>query len=81
MTHAVLGIDISKKKFNVALMQENGKTKPKVFSNDPEGFEELLPWLARQKVISVHACMEATSIYGDARSGVSFLRGSYREHC
>lgn len=66
MTQTVLGIDISKKTFHVALMLENGKTKPKVFSNDPEGFQQLLTWLNRHYVSSVHACMEATSIYGEA---------------
>ncbi|MEG4495441.1 hypothetical protein [Microcoleus sp. POL10_C6] len=51
MTQTVLGIDISKKTFNVALMLENGKTKPKVFSNDPEGFQQLLTWLNRHHLI------------------------------
>ena len=66
MAPTVLGIDISKKKFHAALMLENGKTKPKVFSNDPEGFNDLLKWLSRHHVTSIHACMEATSIYGEA---------------
>lgn len=66
MTPTVLGIDISKKKFHAALMLENGKTKPKVFSNDPEGFNDLLKWLSRHHVTRIHACMEATSIYGEA---------------
>ena len=75
MTQTVLGIDISKKKFNVALMLENGKTKPKVFSNDLQGFEELQTWLTRQKVSAVHACMEATSIYGDELAEFLFKAG------
>ena len=66
MTQAVLGIDISKKTFHVALMLENGKTKPKVFSNDQKGFDQLLTWLKKHHVTKVHACMEATSIYGEA---------------
>lgn len=66
MTPTVLGIDISKKTFHGALMLENGKTKPKVFSNDPEGFNDLLKWLSRHHVTRIHACMEATSIYGSA---------------
>lgn len=75
MTQQVLGIDISKKKFNVALMLENGKTKPKVFSNDLQGFEELQTWLSRHKVTTLHACMEATSIYGDALAEFLFKVG------
>ena len=66
MTQTVLGIDISKKTFHGALMLENGKTKPKVFSNDDKGFDQLLTWLERHQVPLVHACMEATSIYGKA---------------
>jgi transposase len=66
MTTTVLGIDISKKKFHVALMPENGKTVPKVFPNDTVGFHELGAWLARHHVTKVHACMEATSTYGEA---------------
>jgi len=66
MTHTVLGIDISKKTFHVALMLENDKTKPKVFSNDDKGFDQLIIWLERHQVTKVHACMEATSIYGEA---------------
>ncbi len=66
MTTTVLGIDISKKKFHVALMPENGKTVPKVFPNDTVGFHELGAWLGRHHVTKVHACMEATSTYGEA---------------
>lgn len=66
MTQAVLGIDISKKTFHAALMLENGNTKPKVFPNDDKGFGQLITWLERNHVTKVHACMEATSIYGEA---------------
>ncbi|MBD2319795.1 hypothetical protein H6G05_23520, partial [Pseudanabaena sp. FACHB-1050] len=41
----VLGIDISKAKFDVALIQGNTKIKSKVFANNPEGFAELQAWL------------------------------------
>ena len=61
MTPTVLGIDISKKTFHVALMLENGKTKPKVFSNDEKGFGQLITWLERHQATKVHACMELDS--------------------
>lgn len=61
----VLGIDIAKRKFDVALIV-NGKTKHKACLNAPEGFKDLMAWLDRQKVQRVHACMEATSSYGEA---------------
>jgi transposase len=66
MTTTVLGIDISKKDFYVVLLSEDQKTKPKKFTNDPDGFDCLQQWLQQQGVEELHACMEATSIYGDA---------------
>lgn len=63
MSLPVLGIDIAKKKFQVALLKD-GKVKQKSCSNDLEGFEELTGWLSRQKVETVHACLEATGPYG-----------------
>lgn len=41
MTEPVLGIDISKLKFNVCLININGKLKHKVFPNTSTGFEQL----------------------------------------
>lgn len=61
----VLGIDLAKKKFDVALLL-NGKYKSKVFENNPAGFSSLLAWLAKNEVATVHACMEATGSYGEA---------------
>jgi len=46
----VLGIDISKAKFDVVLIQGNAKIKNKVFNNNPEGFVELQEWLDIQSV-------------------------------
>ena len=43
----------------------NGKLKHKVFTNDQEGFRELLAWLKKQGVEHVHVCLEASSTYGD----------------
>lgn len=59
-----LGIDVSKKKFDVALLS-GGKVKTKVLNNRPEGFAGLLVWLDKNKVVSkqVHVCMEATGVY------------------
>jgi transposase len=61
----VLGIDISKAKFDVALIQGNAKIKSKLFANNPEGFAELQEWLNTQGVTNLHSCMEATSTYGN----------------
>ena len=66
MTPTFLGIDISKKDFHVFLLKEERGSKPKKFTNSTEGFESLNKWLKKQGVEELHACMEATSIYGDA---------------
>lgn len=66
MTAPALGIDIAKLKFNACLIQQSGKLKHKVFPNTPTGFTQLLEWLSKQDVESVHACLEATGTYGEA---------------
>lgn len=63
---AVLGIDIAKAKFAVALRTPDGKTRRKTCPNTSAGFEELGGWLTRQHVTQVHACLEATGTYGEA---------------
>jgi transposase len=68
MTEPVLGIDIAKLKFNVCLINQNGKLKHKVFPNTATGFEQLKEWLTKQGVERVHACLEATGTYGEALS-------------
>jgi transposase len=66
MTDSTLGIDISKLKFNVCLINKGGELKQKVFPNTSTGFEQLLGWLSKQGVQRVHACLEATGAYGDS---------------
>jgi transposase len=73
MALTVLGIDISKKDFYVSLLTETRATKPKKFTNNTQGFESLQNWLKQQNVVELHACMEATSIYGEALA--EFLYG------
>jgi transposase len=63
---AVLGIDIAKAKFDVALLLAEGKLRRKSCPNTPAGFAELTQWLARQGAPVVHASLEATGTYGDA---------------
>ena len=61
----ILGIDVSKKSFNVALLRQS-KYRHKKFSNDLEGFKKLSRWLEDQVVEDLHACMESTGVYGEA---------------
>ena len=60
----ILGVDISKQSFDVALYRED-KFKHKKFKNNATGFNALLEWLTRQKTETLHVCMEATGIYGE----------------
>ena len=63
---AVLGIDIAKAKFDVALLRPEGTLRRKSCPNTPVGFAELARWLTRQQVTRVHAALEATGTFGDA---------------
>lgn len=49
MTHTTLfvGIDVAKAKFDVALLNAEGKYRSKVFPNTPPGYLQLLEWLTR----------------------------------
>tara|TARA_R110002073_G_C9371927_1_gene572264 strand:+ start:187 stop:1170 length:984 start_codon:yes stop_codon:yes gene_type:complete len=74
----ILGIDISKNDFDVALLRTN-KFKNKKFSNKPKGFTELVKWLQGLKVelSQLHACMEATGVYGDSLATFLHDHGCY----
>lgn len=65
--HAVMGIDVSKKKLDIALLV-NGKVKSTVLDNTPDGYEELLVWINKSKAskADLHVCMEATGVYYEA---------------
>lgn len=64
-----VGVDVSKAKLDVALLNPQGKFRSKVFSNDQAGFKTLLLWLNAQMPdghAGVHVCMEATGAYHEA---------------
>src|SRR5215213_11018388 len=50
MTEPVLGIDISKLKFNVCLIKSDRKLRHKLFPNTVTGCEQLTAWLSTQDV-------------------------------
>jgi transposase len=64
-TKVTLGIDVSKQTFDVALLMGN-KLKHKTFTNNLKGYHALLAWLNKHDAHELHACMEATGIYGEA---------------
>lgn len=70
----VLGIDISKRKFDCALLKAE-KFRTKVFTNDATGIEACLSWLARHAEEPVHACVEATGPYAQALAEALFDAG------
>lgn len=64
----VVGIDIARRKFDVAVRGQHGRGafKFKAFANDEAGFAALALWLARAGLDTVHAVMEATGSDGEA---------------
>jgi len=65
---SVLGVDVSKAKLDVALLNDEGKYRSKVFANTGAGFAALHQWLQThlpqgQELAALHVCMEATGSY------------------
>ena len=60
---AILGIDIAKLSFDVALLIGK-KYYCKKFNNTDSGYRKLNIWLQSKDTASAHACMEATGNYG-----------------
>lgn len=71
----ILGIDISKKNFDAALLLPNKKRKNKKFVNAQSGFVQLSQWLEKNNVVELHACLEATNVYGHALAEHLFDEG------
>ncbi len=62
----ILGIDISKRRFDVALIHLE-RVRQTAFPNTEAGFKELFAWLAKHRPFPdarLHACMEATGNWG-----------------
>ena len=74
MSVSVLGIDVSKAKFDACLLRADAAKYVQVFANTPTGFEHLLSWLSSHQVPRVHACLEATGTYGAALAVFLFER-------
>lgn len=61
-----VGIDVSKKTLDVALLKEQGKPRHKVFANNAVGHRQLVAWLNDNGAAKVHACLEATGTWADS---------------
>jgi transposase len=65
MCKHILGIDISKRTFDVALLDDESSYTTGHFTNSREGFRNLSRWLSNRDIDTLHACMEATGRLGD----------------
>ena len=67
MSRFWVGIDVSKRKLDVALLNDAGKVKSKSLANDPAGLAALMTWLDERgaNAASTHVCMESTGTYSD----------------
>jgi transposase len=74
VSKTVLGIDVSKKKLDVFLMFDGKGLKHK-FDNSPKGYRMLQGWLKSLHLDQVHACLEATSTYGEALAEFLYEKG------
>src|SRR5262252_7132447 len=70
----VLGVDVAKRKFDCALLDE-GRFRTKVFENNAAGIEACLNWITRYAGQPVHACLEATGPYAQALAEELFDAG------
>ena len=61
----IVGIDISKLKFDVTFLFDNGKERHKTFTNNPDGFKNLKTWFHDLKAKDIHVCLEATGSYSE----------------
>jgi transposase len=75
MMQTFLGIDVSKKSFDVALYADKKLLSTGAFSNSPAGFKKLSNWLGNQGVQTVWACLESTGRYGNALAQYLFDAG------
>jgi transposase len=77
MNKIVIGIDISKHKFDATYRSANQKWKDKVFDNSSVGFENLLKWLSENKIEKAHIVMEATGRYGEDLANFLYISGHH----
>ena|SRR5215204_288184 len=74
MSKVVLGIDVAKRKLDVALMFDN-KVLVKKFDNAVTGFKLLQGWLMSLHHEQVHVCLESTGAYSEAVAEFLHERG------
>lgn len=71
-----VGIDVSKRKLDVALMMAKGKMRNRVFPNDAGGYAALVAWvIGLAGSDGLCACMEATGPYSEGVATALFDAG------
>lgn len=78
---AVVGIDVSKAKLDVAWLRDPQKLKVKtrVFNNSKAGIKEIIDWLLKQtqeSVEEIQIMMEATGVYHEALAYAAYEAGA-----
>ncbi|UYK66414.1 transposase [Xanthomonas sacchari] len=72
----VIGIDVAKRSFDVAIELTNGKHRTKAkLSNDAKGFQALQAWLQTHAQPDSWIAMEATGTYHQALAEFLHARG------
>jgi transposase len=71
--HSVAGIDVSKDKLDVVLLDQGQQHA--VFDNSSEGLKKLKRWLQKHCATRLHLCMEATGQYSDAPAAALYEAG------
>ncbi|MBN6081677.1 IS110 family transposase [Aggregatibacter actinomycetemcomitans] len=66
-----IGIDVAKKKFDVAYLKDKERqtVKTKVLDNKPEGFHQLIEWIKKNvgnDFSTIHITLEPTGVYHEA---------------
>lgn len=64
-SQSLLGIDVSKEQLDVVLLRPEQAGQAASYDNTLAGFKKLAKWLRKRKAGQVHACLEATGLYGD----------------
>lgn len=71
----ILGIDVAKKKVDVALFDGKQPVGSGTFSNTPSGLKKLNKWLKKKGAAEVWVCLEATGRYGEQLAEYFFKAG------
>jgi transposase len=74
MEQSVIGIDVAKDSLDVYLISGSQQAY-KQFTNDPNGYRQLLTWLKHKQVVQAHACLEATGQYSDGVAQYLYEQG------